>query len=143
MERVLHQSWQWVRAWVPPGLAAIALVATMIGLWLVMMDPDRSLFASERASSAPAKAERTASAPGYRQAASDTENSTTSAASAAALARATPGSECEAIQKEIDSATVRVRAAGKSRQSVRFRTRLRELKELYGEQCKSGAGPAT
>jgi len=142
MERVLNQSWQWVRAWVPPGITAIALVASMIGLWFVMMDPDRPLFASERASSTPAKAERAATA-SYRQATSSkVVETSTSAGAGATVAHATPVNECQALQKEIDSVSVRVRAAGKSKQGVRFRSRLRELKELHGEECKPGAGPA-
>ena len=145
MERVLQQSWQWVRAWVPPGITAIALVVTMIGLWLVIMDPNRSLFAREDEVASPTRAERAqrADASVYRPAASSAASTSGSSDSNAAQAQATPGragsaTECEAIRKEIDSVGVRVRSAGKSKQGVRFRTRLRELKALYAEECKYG-----
>lgn len=144
MERVLHQSWQWVRAWVPPGLTAIALVATMIGLWLVMMNPDRwPLLAGESAAPAQKSVERPTTVAGYQPATSGKLSISAPAASGATLAHATPRSECAAIQKEIDSVSVRVRAAGKSKQGMRLRARLRELKELHGEECVAGAGPAS
>jgi hypothetical protein len=141
MERVLNQSWQWVRAWVPPGLTALALAASMIGLWFVMMNPDQSLFTRTEAN-APTRNERASSPATFRQASSARAQSSTSAASGATLAHATPASECEAIRKEIDSVTVRVRGAGKSKQGIRFRSRLRELKELYGEECRPDPGAA-
>lgn len=134
MERVLNHSWQWVRDWVPPGLTAVALVGALVGLWFVMMETDRSVAGTQ-----PWTSPRTPTQVNFRPAES-TQGAPAAVAgpvdsAQASVETATAASECEGLQQEIDSIGVRIRASGKSRQGARFRTRLRELRTLYQEEC--------